>query len=125
MTAYLSYRGMDSSMIGFTRGVSSTIGLLGTFVFHYSSPKLGLNKTGLWSIWMQAACVGVAFLSIYIADSNTSLSMLVGGVACSRVGLWVFDLSVTQMFQEEVAEYERGVVGSMQSVLNQFFQLCR
>jgi len=58
-----------------------------------------------------------------VTDNITSLSLFVGGVACSRIGLWVFDLSVTQLFQERVPEYERGVVGSMQQVLNEFFQL--
>jgi len=53
MIAYLNYRQMNTTVIGLTRGVGETIGLLGTVAFHRSSGKIGLPITGLWSIWMQ------------------------------------------------------------------------
>jgi iron-regulated transporter 1 len=37
MTAYVAWRGMSPPLIGFTRGISATIGLLGTLAFKWSS----------------------------------------------------------------------------------------
>ena len=51
--------------------------------------------------------------------------MLLLGMALSRFGLWLFDLSINQIIQENVAEEERGLVGGVQSSLNQIFQLAK
>ena len=40
------------------------------------------------------------------------------GLILSRAGLWSFDLSITQLQQENVAEEERGIVGSVQYSFN-------
>ncbi len=57
--------------------------------------------------------------------SYTSILMLLLGMALSRFGLWLFDLSINQIIQENVAEEERGVVGGVQNSLNQIFQLSK
>ena len=49
--------------------------------------------------------------------------MLIVGVCASRIGLWVFDITVTQLMQLRVPEKMRGVVGGMQASLNAFFGL--
>jgi iron-regulated transporter 1 len=49
--------------------------------------------------------------------------MLIGGVCASRVGLWVFDISITQLMQEYVPAPIRGVVGGVQQSANAFFGL--
>ena len=49
--------------------------------------------------------------------------MLIGGVCASRVGLWVFDITITQLMQENVPEKVRGTVGGVQQSLNSFFGL--
>jgi hypothetical protein len=51
--------------------------------------------------------------------------MLLFGMALSRFGLWLFDLSINQIIQESVAEEERGLVGGVQNSLNQIFQLSK
>lgn len=56
-------------------------------------------------------------------SSYLSLSLLMGGAILARIGLWSFDLSVTQLFQEEVQESERGVVGGVQSSMNNLMDL--
>jgi solute carrier family 40 (iron-regulated transporter), member 1 len=88
MLAYVTWRGMSPPTIGLTRGVSATIGLLGTIAYKYSSSKMSLENTGLWSIMMQAAFLGISYTSQFVDDDNTSLAMLVAGVCGSRVGLW-------------------------------------
>jgi iron-regulated transporter 1 len=49
--------------------------------------------------------------------------MLTGGVCASRVGLWVFDIAITQLMQEYIPSDVRGVVGGVQQSLNAFLGL--
>jgi iron-regulated transporter 1 len=45
------------------------------------------------------------------------------GVAASRLGLWMFDLAVTQLMQDNVPDSDRCVVGGVQSSLQSIFDL--
>lgn len=53
-------------------------------------------------------------------DSNSliSLGFLMGGIVMSRIGLWMTDLVITQLFQENVPEQERGIVSGVQNSFN-------
>lgn len=121
MTAYLVWRGMRLDAIGLWRGVSSAAGLAGTFVYHFISRRTSLINTGMWSILFQFLCLSMCYISLFIDGYSTSLAMLIGGVCASRVGLWVFDISVTQLMQLHVPEDVRGLVGGVQQSLNAFF----
>jgi len=44
-------------------------------------------------------------------------------VCASRIGLWVFDISVTQLMQEFIPDGVRGIVGGTQQAFNAFFML--
>ncbi|GMH77715.1 hypothetical protein TL16_g07505 [Triparma laevis f. inornata] len=123
MLAYVSWRGMSAPLIGLTRGISATIGLLGTIAFQFSSKHTGINFTGFWSIIMQGVFLGVSFSSIFFDDTQTSLVLLISGVCMSRIGLWAFDLAVSQQMQEMVPENERGAVGGSQSALCSMFEM--
>lgn len=123
MTAYLVWRGMRLETIGVWRGVSSAVGLLGTCAYGYSSKHATLVFTGMWSITFQFLCVTASYASLFVEDYDLSLSLLIVGVCCSRIGLWVFDMSVTQLMQETVPDGVRGVVGGVQQSLNAFFGL--
>eukprot|EP00794_Sanderia_malayensis_P003608 gene3608-4118_t len=50
--------------------------------------------------------------------SYISISLLMLGLLLSRIGLWMTDLTVTQLLQENVAEKHRGVVSGTQSAFN-------
>lgn len=50
--------------------------------------------------------------------SFISVSLLLSGLILSRAGLWITDLTVTQLLQENVAERERGIVSGTQSSFN-------
>jgi iron-regulated transporter 1 len=123
MTAYLLWRGMRFSTVGVWRGVSAAIGLLGTVVYHISTSYTSVEMTGMWSICFQFACLTFSYASLFVQDNMISLAMLVGGVCLSRVGLWVFDISVTQLMQEYIPAPVRGVTGGVQQSLNAFFGL--
>ena len=109
--------------IGIWRGISSAIGLLGTCVFHWSVQRMTLEFTGLWSIIYEFACLSLSYGSLFVGDDHMSLALLIAGVCLSRVGLWVFDITVTQMMQESTPDGVRGVVGGFQNSLNAFFNL--
>nr|XP_033800908.1 solute carrier family 40 member 1-like [Geotrypetes seraphini] len=52
-----------------------------------------------------------------------SVSLLFAGVIAARVGLWSFDLTVTQLIQENVIESERGVISGVQNSMNYLLDL--
>merc|ERR1711936_1268471 len=54
-----------------------------------------------------------------------SVSTLLFGIITARFGLWVVDLTVTQLLQEKVAEGERGVVNGVQDSLNNSLDLLK
>jgi len=124
MTSYLVWRNMRLDAVGFWRGISSVVGLLGTLAYHKSVSVISLESTGQWSIMAQFTCLLLCYASLWVPNNNkTSLAMLICGTCCSRVGLWVFDLSVTQLMQQYVPEDVRGSIGGVQDSLQAFFTL--
>lgn len=53
-----------------------------------------------------------------IGFSHVSIGLLLAGVVTSRLGLWMSDLTISQLFQETVPEQERGIVAGMQNSFN-------
>ena len=49
---------------------------------------------------------------------NLSVFLLLVGVTGARFGLWMFDLSVSQLIQEKVVVQERGVVSGVMNAMN-------
>ncbi|XP_067094543.1 ferroportin [Osmerus mordax] len=56
-------------------------------------------------------------------DSYVSIILLFLGVITARIGLWSFDLTVTQLLQENICVSERGVVNGVQSSMNYLMDL--
>ncbi|KAL3056784.1 hypothetical protein OYC64_019296 [Pagothenia borchgrevinki] len=56
-------------------------------------------------------------------QSYMSVSLLFAGVIAARMGLWSFDLTVTQLIQENVKESERGVINGVQNSMNYLLDL--
>ncbi|CAI9556870.1 unnamed protein product [Staurois parvus] len=53
----------------------------------------------------------------------TSVSLLFAGIITCRIGLWSFDLTVTQLLQENVMESERGIISGIQNSMNNLLDL--
>lgn len=143
MTAYVYTRGMDEAHLAIARGGGAIFGLLGTFGFPILSQRFGINKTGLISIWMQVSMLSFCVISTFFSSTtgdcegildvtqkddctsnrNTELSLLLTGVIVSRLGLWMFDLAVTQMLQERVDSEVIGVVNGAQSSIQNLMDL--
>ena len=84
------------------------MGLVGTFVYPVLQKRKGVIGTGGIAIWFQLSFLSLCVLSTaYASDPgcdavHTELGLLISGVVLSRMGLWVFDLAVTQLLQQEV-----------------------
>lgn len=123
MTAYLVWRGMSMEFIGLWRGVSSLAGLAGTFIYPLMAKRTGLIEVGMVSIAFQLLCLTSCYGSLFVDSRSGSFVMLIAGVCFSRLGLWVFDISVTQLMQLHIPPPIRGLVGGVQKSLNAFFTL--
>ncbi|XP_069790827.1 solute carrier family 40 member 1 isoform X2 [Narcine bancroftii] len=55
--------------------------------------------------------------------SYISVSLLFAGIIAARIGLWSFDLTVTQLIQENVDESERGKINGVQNSMNYLLDL--
>ena len=49
---------------------------------------------------------------------SKSVIMLMSGIIAGKFGLWVCDLTITQILQEKVPEEHRGTIGGVQNSLN-------
>lgn len=58
-------------------------------------------------------------------NSFVSILTLLSAMALSRFGLWLTDLVINQIIQENVDEKERGVVGGVQSSICRIFDLIK
>lgn len=56
-------------------------------------------------------------------ESYISIGLLFAGIIAARVGLWSFDLTVTQIIQENVDESERGKINGVQNSMNYLLDL--
>lgn len=60
-----------------------------------------------------------------VEQDFTFVILLLTGIITSRFGLWLADLTVTQILQERVEEGQRGAINGVQSSLNQTLDLLR
>ncbi|EPS66056.1 hypothetical protein M569_08721, partial [Genlisea aurea] len=99
MTATLEWEGVPTFVIGLGRGLSAVIGIGATFSYPVLESRISSLRAGLWSIWSQWSCLLLCMGSIWVKERVSSAYMLMGGVAASRLGLWMFDLAVIQQMQ--------------------------
>ncbi|KAE8099092.1 hypothetical protein FH972_017100 [Carpinus fangiana] len=123
MIADLEWEGIPAYVTSIARGISAVIGISATFVYPVLQSRISTIRTGLWSIWSQWTCLLVCVGSIWVKNSVLAAYMLMAGVATSRLGLWMFDLSVIQQMQDNVPEAERCVVGGVQNSLQSILDL--
>lgn len=128
MTAYVKILGVDPALISVYRGVGEVFGLTATYVAPWMVKHLGWSGAyaGLLFIWFQLACMVPSAIGASnwarrtLTPINASL-LLVGGVGVSRLGLWGFDLSVSQLLQERIDPSARGAIMGVQKALEASF----
>ncbi|XP_057458728.1 solute carrier family 40 member 1-like [Lotus japonicus] len=123
MTATLEWEGIPAYVIGIARGISAVIGIAATVVYPVLQSHISTIRTGLWSIWSQLICLLPCVAVIWIKSGFLSSYILMGSVAISRLGLWMFDLSVLQQMQNLVPESDRLIVGGVQNSLQSLMDL--
>lgn len=57
--------------------------------------------------------------------SYISIWLLLAGIVGARCGLWMADLTITQLFLENVKETERGIVNGVQTSLNKLMDMLK
>ncbi|KAL3753515.1 hypothetical protein ACJRO7_000853 [Eucalyptus globulus] len=117
MTATLEWEGIPAFVIGIARGISAAVGVAATLVYPALHSHISTLRTGLWSSWSQWTFLLLCVGSIWVRNSIIAAYMLMGGVAASRLGLWMFDLAIIQQMQDKVPESDRCIVGGAQSSL--------
>eukprot|EP00730_Choanoeca_flexa_P001426 TRINITY_DN10629_c0_g1_i3.p1 TRINITY_DN10629_c0_g1~~TRINITY_DN10629_c0_g1_i3.p1 ORF type:complete len:568 (+),score=115.56 TRINITY_DN10629_c0_g1_i3:107-1810(+) len=144
MTAYTYYRGVSEATLGAVRGLGAVFGISATFVFPYLERRYGLARTGLLAIWTQVAFLTLSFLSVLVAsaytgdcsdppgqqsrahclaDRNFELGLLFAGTIACRIGLWGYDLAVSQMLQQCIPTKLIGSINGTQAALNTLFEM--
>ena len=132
MTSYLTWQGMTEATLSYFRAVGALSGLSATLVFTPLQSRMGLKVTGGLGISWQLGCLAVGVLPVVLqhqqhvgvwggssSSSGSSVSsssrgqlvvllVMLCGLVLSRMGLWLFDLAVTQMQQDTTAAHELG-----------------
>ena len=123
MTSYLLWRGVPPTHFGFARGAGALFGLMGTSVFLCIRRSVGsLEKSGVAAMWLFWILLAPGVVSFYLAGvSRITDYVLMASMSIGRIGLWSFDLVITQLTQERVSEENRGSFGSAQTASYQFF----
>ena len=145
---YLRLTGVEDVYIGVAMGVGAVFGVLGTFVYTPFVKRFGTSKAGVLGAVCLFASICLCLSSVFFkkelvtpvidgeASCNETFSsqipdidgplqtptlIILIGITTLRFGLWIYDLAISQHFQEVVAEKERNTVGGVQASINSFF----
>lgn len=126
MTPYLITLGLSEALLSIYRGFAALTGVLGAKAFPIFHSKLGLHTSGLLSITFFLFCILIGSLPdvlnlFFPVAKSLRFNLLVWAICLSRFGLWLFDLSVSQLLQERVDEGQLGRVSSTQKLLENVF----
>lgn len=119
LTVFLRVRySLSDWTVSVFRGAGAFTGVLATVLFPFAERRLGLTKAGGLFITFQALCLLVAAGAL-LNSAILPLEVCMGAIVCSRIGLYGFTLSDTQLRQRHIAAHERaGIVGMARSLNN-------
>ncbi|KAG0274315.1 hypothetical protein BGZ95_009913 [Linnemannia exigua] len=124
MTSYLVLTGYSNGLLGIMKAVSGVMGVAGTYAMPLLAKRIGNVRTGLWSIWqltLTLALVVIAIADNKQMDHTVSSVLLFGGMAASRLGLWMFDLAESLILQEYTSQsHITSITGWQYSMCNLF-----
>uniref|UniRef100_A0A8C0JAU2 Solute carrier family 40 member n=1 Tax=Chelonoidis abingdonii TaxID=106734 RepID=A0A8C0JAU2_CHEAB len=143
-TGYAYTQGISGSLLSILMALSGFSGLMGTILFTKLRKHYGLAVTGVISSLLHVSCLMLCVFSVFAPGSPFDLDTVKEPAAylpipkkhqpththlgfitkhCSLAGLWSFDLTVTQLLQENIPESERGIVNGVQSSMNYLMDL--
>lgn len=120
--AYLKSETLYSdAFIAGMRAVGVVTGLMGTFAMPLLEKRIGLVRTGSYSLFAELIPLVPAVVSLWITGSpsdrfglsdkrrsNWNTGLLFSGLALSRIGLWAFDLTQLAMIQTALSPEQLG-----------------
>ncbi|KAF8311246.1 hypothetical protein DL93DRAFT_1490841 [Clavulina sp. PMI_390] len=110
MLSYLKTQGYSDASLSIMRGVNVVTGLGGTAIAPWLERRLGSVRSGNWSIWFEAVCLIPAVIALESSWSKRDIgvaTLLFGGMALSRIGLWSFDLIQMKQLQLSLEDHPR------------------
>lgn len=142
---YCLLQGVSEAFLGIATAISAGVGVLGARIFPHARSRIGLEKTGMVAFAFLSLCLTLSVASIWspgspfdltssatpetatseTPDSLISVALLLSGIITARLGLWVADLSVQQIFQEEVEQEIRGSICGVQNGLQSAMDLLK
>ncbi|KAH8897266.1 hypothetical protein GQ53DRAFT_818538 [Thozetella sp. PMI_491] len=130
MLTYLLASNINLWQVGIIRGVSTIFELSATWIAPRLMKRIGVIRTGMWSIAWQMAWLAAAMSWFfyywqhgYSSNSLVPAAGLAAAVAFSRVGLWGYDLSVQNIVQDEVQGDRRGLFSTVEAAFQNVFDL--
>ncbi|KAG0263965.1 hypothetical protein BG011_007686 [Mortierella polycephala] len=126
MIGFLQWKGLTAGSIALLKGVCTISELIGTLVMPIMTRYVGLVRTGAWSIWFEVIALTPVLFSIY-SDRMPIQFLIFAGMALSRVGVWSFDLVITQTMQEyiEAGNNNAGVLNGWHYSMMNVFELAQ
>ncbi|SPO22174.1 related to ferroportin 1 [Ustilago trichophora] len=129
--AYLKSETLYSdAFIAGMRAVGVVTGLIGTFLMPTMEKKIGLVRTGSYSLFAELIPLIPAVVSLWITGSpndrfglsdkrrpSWNTGLLFSGLALSRIGLWAFDLTQLAMIQTALSPEQLGPDASRKNAL--------
>lgn len=67
----------------------------------------------------------ITWSTLYLSKEKSSIMVFFFGLTFSRIGLWIADLSITQIMQESIPEEERNTIFGVQNAFCQFFSVLK
>jgi len=149
---YAIIQKVPESILGILVAVSAVVGVLGSVAYPLLKKRLGLERTGLLGMFLLVSTSSLSVVSIFLpgspfitwissAEKGEELSqtdqiektdvniahitVLMIGIILARFGLWIVDLTITQILQERVEEERRGVINGVQDSLNNSMDLLK
>ncbi|KAK4050131.1 hypothetical protein OIV83_003702 [Microbotryomycetes sp. JL201] len=114
MISWLKSHGYSDPFIAGMRGVNVVTGLLGTVAMPWLEKRIGIARTGTWSIISEAVSLIPVLLSFFLSPpprgqtaAGWNEALLFTGMAMSRIGLWAFDLCQLKLLQTLLEQHPR------------------
>ncbi|KAF9199893.1 hypothetical protein BGZ49_009943 [Haplosporangium sp. Z 27] len=126
MIGYLQWRGFTAGSIALLKGICTVSELFGTIIMPIMTRYVGLVRGGAWSIWLEVVTLTPVLFSIY-SDRLPIQVLIFVGMALSRIGVWSFDLVVTQILQEHIdsSVNNAGVINGWHYSMMNLFELAQ
>lgn len=117
MTAFLTYRGLNPSIIGGFSGLSAFMGIAATFVSASMVKRLGLFKAGAIGLLLQASLLMMA-VAVYWSGTlsqQTPLLFFLCLIVFSRLGRMSYDIVGAQILQTGVPASKANLIGTTEA----------